>query len=168
MVWVILGAAGCGCPGACSTVSSYDLQLLQSPLQNWVSGDQAVTSRHRWSAALHLGPSCQLGSASVLSLFINTPPAPLFTAHYLSVFMFYEWQRRDTAVIMQQHAVTCSNMQHETTSCVNTADITRLPGPPEPTITTFTEFNSGNSPCGDYGCRTEGCRIMMSSDVECD
>ena len=144
-----------------------DLQLLQSPLQNWVSGDQAVTSRHRWSAALHLGPSCQLGSASVLSLFINTPPAPLFTAHYLSVFMFYEWQRRDTAVIMQHHAVTCSNMQHETTSCVNT-DIARLPGPPEPTITTFTEFNSGNSLCGDYGCRTEGCRIMMSSDVECD
>ena len=88
LVWVIVGAAGCGCPGACSTVSSYDLQLLQSPLQNWVSGDQAVTSRHRWSAALHLGPSCQLGSASVLSLFINTPPAPLFTAHYLSVFMF--------------------------------------------------------------------------------
>ena len=106
--WVPLVA---GVPAPAVRCPVTDLQLLQSPLQNWVSGDQAVTSRHRWSAALHLGPSCQLGSASVLSLFINTPPAPLFTAHYLSVFMFYEWQRRDTAVIMQHHAAPCSTMQ---------------------------------------------------------
>ena len=53
---------------------------------------------------------------------------------------------------LQHHAVTCSNMQHETTSCVITADIARLPGPPDPTTTT--EFNCGNSPCGQHVCMT--------------
>ena len=85
-LWVPLVA---GVPAPALRCPVTDLQLLQSPLQNWVSGDQAVTSRHRWSAALHLGPSCQLGSASVLSLFINTPPAPLFTAPYYQLFVSF-------------------------------------------------------------------------------
>ena len=116
LVWVILGAAGCGCPGACSAVSSdWPAAAAVSAAelgQRWPGSDQPPPLvRSSPAGPVPCVPSCQLGSASVLSLFINTPPAPLFTAHYLSVFMFYEWQRRDTAVIMQHHAAPCSTMQ---------------------------------------------------------
>ena len=118
--WVPLVA---GVPAPAVRCPVTDLQLLQSLLQNWVSSDQphhlGTTSAPPLVAALHLElgewPSCcQLGSAPLLSLFINTPPAPLFTTHYLSVFMFYEWQRQDTA---GRYHAACSTMQHHAVTC---------------------------------------------------
>ena len=92
--WVPLVA---GVPAPAVRCPVTDLQLLQSLLQNWVSSDQphhlGTTSAPPLVPALHLElgewPSCcQLGSASVLSLFINTPPALLFIYRTLFVSFY--------------------------------------------------------------------------------